>query len=93
MEDPAVLPAGLNHMEEWKFLGGLDGEGGDGEGVRGRRRKAGEAFLLPPHWGGKQLSHVQVVFSKLNNKKKVLLLSREAEPAFNRLMDILRSET
>lgn len=28
-------PAAFNHMEERKLLGGLDGEGGDGEGEGG----------------------------------------------------------
>lgn len=50
-------------MEERELFGGLDGEGGDGEGGGRRSREAGDPLSLLPRWDWKQLSHLQTLFN------------------------------
>lgn len=56
-------------MEERELLGGLNGEGGDGEGEGGRRREAGEVFSLLPRLNGEKLSHLQTVLFQTGSEK------------------------
>lgn len=46
-------------MEEGKLLGGVDGEGGDGEGGGRRSREAADLSSLLPPLDRKQISHLQ----------------------------------